>query len=206
MDNNLESNKDQGEKGTLGKIGSFLKRRWKLVLVALVIFYVIGLAGSPEFQDGVEKGREVAEKQEEAKTEEVKEQEPEVVPVKEETPEEKVAREKREQEEAKVKKEEEEARAKKEQEEARTANIEKQFSLWNGEHVKLTRVIKEIMNNPDSYKHVKTGYFDMGDHIIINTTFRGENAFGGTITSTAKGKASLDGETVELLELDGEPL
>lgn len=88
MDNNLESNKDQGKKGTLGKIGSFLKRRWKLVLVAFVIFYVIGLTGSPEFQDGVEKGREVAEKKEENKVEEVKEPEPEVAQDPESKPEE----------------------------------------------------------------------------------------------------------------------
>jgi hypothetical protein len=193
MNNNLESNKEerkQLQKELLGKIGSFLKRRWKIVLIVLVASAIVDAVINPstDFQEGVEKGKQITEKKEENKVDEVKEPEAEVEPVKEETPEEK------------------EAREKKEQEEARTATIEKQFSLWNGEHVKLTRVIKEIMNNPDSYKHVKTGYFDMGDHIIINTTFRGENAFGGTITSTAKGKASLDGETVELLELDGETL
>lgn len=191
----------QSIKGSLGKIGSFLKRRWKLGLVVLVVFYAISLAGNPDFQEGVEKGKEITEKKEENKPEEVKESEPEVAPVKEETPEEKEAREKKEQEEAKIKKEEEEARAKKEQEEARTANIEKQFSDWNGQHVKLTKLIKESMNDPKSYEHVKTVYFDMEDHLIINTTFRGSNAFGGTVTNTAKGKASIDGENVELLEI-----
>jgi hypothetical protein len=259
MNNNLESNKEerkQLQKELLGKIGSFLKRRWKLVLIVLVASAIIDVIINPSSQDVAETGKEIVENKEENKVDEVKEPEPTPEPVKEENKE----------EEVKVIQEQEDRKnflksfidkpipynklneygnietlegtnneyyvgylekinmsfiSKKDNDiifftgdgkdsaiqeknrliEARTATIEKQFSIWNGEHVKLTRIIKENMNNPKSYKHVKTGYFDMGDHIIINTTFRGENAFGGTVTNIAKGKASLDGENVELLEI-----
>jgi hypothetical protein len=72
MNNDLKDNQEQG---ALGKLGAFLKRRWKLVLVVLVVFYVISLVGNPDFQEGVEKGKEMAEKKEENKIESVKEPE-----------------------------------------------------------------------------------------------------------------------------------
>jgi hypothetical protein len=40
----------------------------------------------------------------------------------------------------------------------------------------------------------------MKDHLIVNTTFRGKNAFGGVVKNTVKAKVSLDGESVEILE------
>ena len=100
---------------------------------------------------------------------------------------------KKEQEEAEKKKLEAEANA-------RTEMIEKQFSAWDGSHIKLTRLIKDSMNDPDSYEHVETKYWDMKDHLIVNTTFRGKNAFGGTVKNTVKAKVSLDGENIEILE------
>ncbi len=83
---------------------------------------------------------------------------------------------------------------------ARTEMIEKQFSVWDGSHIKLTRLIKDSMNDPDSYEHVETKYLDMKDYLIINTTFRGKNAFGGVVKNTVKAKVSLDGESVEILD------
>lgn len=100
---------------------------------------------------------------------------------------------KKEQEEAEKKKLEAEAKA-------RTEMIEKQFSAWDGSHIKLTRLIKDSMNDPDSYEHVETKYWDMKDHLIVNATFRGKNAFGGTVKNTVKAKVSLDGENIEILE------
>jgi len=100
---------------------------------------------------------------------------------------------KKEQEEAEKKKLEDEAKAK-------TEMIEKQFSAWDGSHIKLLRLIKDSMNDPDSYEHIETKYWDMKDHIIVNTIFRGKNAFGGVVKTTVKAKVSLDGENVEILE------
>ena len=84
--------------------------------------------------------------------------------------------------------------------EQREKTIEAQFSAWDGSHRKLTEIIKKSMNDPKSYEHVETRYWDMGDHLIINTTFRGKNVFGGTVVNTIKAKVSFDGESVEILE------
>lgn len=83
---------------------------------------------------------------------------------------------------------------------ARTEMIEKQFSAWDGSHIKLSRMIKNSMNDPDSYEHAETKYWDMKDHLIVTTTFRGKNAFGGVVKNTVTAKVSLDGENVEILE------
>ena len=66
----------------------------------------------------------------------------------------------------------------------RTELLEEQFSTWDGSHINLTRVIKDAMNDPDSYKHDETVYVDNGDHLIVTTTFRGANAFGGVVKNT----------------------
>jgi hypothetical protein len=55
------------------------------------------------------------------------------------------------------------------------------------------------MNNPDSYKHVKTVYWDMGDYLKVETTFRGTNAFGGIVTNSIGAKVDLDGNISEIL-------
>ena len=51
-----------------------------------------------------------------------------------------------------------------------------------------------------SYEHVETNYWDMGDHLIVNQSFRGKNAFGGTIKNTIKAKVSIEGEVIEVIE------
>ncbi|MBT6069324.1 hypothetical protein HOG48_06260 [Candidatus Peregrinibacteria bacterium] len=84
--------------------------------------------------------------------------------------------------------------------EKRKELIEAQFSAWDGSHIKLTRSIKESMNDPGSYEHVKTSYWNMNGHIVVETTFRGKNAFGGLIMNTIKAKVSLTGEVLEILE------
>lgn len=82
---------------------------------------------------------------------------------------------------------------------ARKEKIESQFSAWNGAHRNLERVIKESMNDPDSFKHVETVYRDKGDHLIVSTTFRGKNAFGGIVKNTVVAKVSLDGVVLEII-------
>ncbi|NLE05836.1 MAG: hypothetical protein GX638_13705 [Crenarchaeota archaeon] len=78
--------------------------------------------------------------------------------------------------------------------------IEEQFSAWDGSHYGLTRLIKEEMNDPKSYKHVKTVYWDRGDHLVVQTTFRGTNAFGGVVKNTVKAKVSLNGQVLQIID------
>ena len=55
------------------------------------------------------------------------------------------------------------------------------------------------MNDPDSYEHVKTEYWDKGDYLIVKTTFRGKNAFGGVVVNWVTVKTDLDGFVIELI-------
>lgn len=86
------------------------------------------------------------------------------------------------------------------QEELRKEQIERQFSPWNGSHAGLTEIIKKSMNDPRSYEHVETVYWDMGDHLVVRTTYRGKNAFGGTVKDWVKAKVDLNGNVLQIME------
>lgn len=68
-------------------------------------------------------------------------------------------------------------------EEQRTKDIEDCF-MWDGSHKQLTQLIKSSMNDPDSYKHVETFYGDRDSVILVKTTYRGKNVYGGVVTET----------------------
>ena len=87
--------------------------------------------------------------------------------------------------------------------EQRVEMIEEQFSVWDGSHRELTKFIKESMNDPSSYEHVKTAYEDREDYLIVETTFRGKNAFGGIVKNTVRAKVSLDGKIIEITDVQG---
>lgn len=78
--------------------------------------------------------------------------------------------------------------------------VEKQFSAWDGSHINLEKVIKAGMNDPDSYKHVKTTYTDLGENLIVRTTFRGKNAFGGVVTNTIMASVDVNGNVIKLIK------
>jgi len=93
----------------------------------------------------------------------------------------------------------ERAAAEAKRKEERKRRIETNFSGWDGSHRGLTKVIKASMNNPKSYEHVETVYWDRGDHLIVQTTFRGTNAFGGVVTNWVKAKVDLDGNVLAVI-------
>jgi len=107
-----------------------------------------------------------------------------------------VARERRSQEQL----EREQAAAKARHNEERKKRIEKLFSAWDGSHRGLTRTIKALMHNPKSYEHVETVYWDIGDNLLVRTTYRGTNAFGGVVTNWIKAKVDLDGNVLAIVE------
>lgn len=82
----------------------------------------------------------------------------------------------------------------------RKRKIESQFSPWDGSHRNLERVIKKAMNDPDSYEHAETVYWDKGDYLVVRTTYRGKNAFGGVVKNFVKAKVSLDGQILQILD------
>ena len=85
------------------------------------------------------------------------------------------------------------------QEEIRKEQIEKNFSAWDGSHRGLTALIKKSMNDPDSYGHVESVYWDKGDHLVVKTTFRGKNAFGGVVKNWVMAKVDLNGNVIEII-------
>lgn len=80
--------------------------------------------------------------------------------------------------------------------------IEEQFSSWDGSHINLTKEIKKAMNDPSSYEHITTKYFDFGDYIKVVTEFRGTNSFGAKVKNTITAKVGLDGHIIEMETLD----
>ncbi len=86
--------------------------------------------------------------------------------------------------------------------ESRDEKIKKQFSAWDGSHIKLTEYIKGIMNDPDSYQHVETKYWDKGDYLIVFTQFRGKNMFGGVVKNGCLAKVSINGNILHVFNQD----
>jgi len=84
--------------------------------------------------------------------------------------------------------------------ESRDQLIKKQFSPWDGSHRALNELIKISMNDPGSYKHVDTVYWDRGDFIIVRTSFRGKNVFGAYVLNWVKVKVDLNGNILEIIE------
>jgi hypothetical protein len=82
---------------------------------------------------------------------------------------------------------------------ARTDSIASQFSLWDGSHTVLKEMIKDAMNDPDSFEHDETTYRDDGDFITVQTKYRGKNGFGGVVRGSVIATFSLDGEFIEVL-------
>lgn len=76
--------------------------------------------------------------------------------------------------------------------------IESGFS-WDGSHKEFTQVIRSGLNNPDSFIHVRTTYVKTGKYLIITMVYRASNAFNAIITTTAIGKADLDGHVIEVI-------
>ncbi len=83
--------------------------------------------------------------------------------------------------------------------EERREMVEEQFSFWDGAHIGLAAFIKENMNNPKSYEHVKTLFRDDGDYITVQTTFRGTNSFNAIVPTTITAKCSIDGHVLEIV-------
>lgn len=77
------------------------------------------------------------------------------------------------------------------------------FSKWDGSYRPLEKLIKNNMNDDDSYKHDETTFRLMLDakppYAIVSTTFRGKNAYGAMVKNNMKVK--IDIATGDILEI-----
>jgi hypothetical protein len=82
---------------------------------------------------------------------------------------------------------------------ARTMLVESQFSLWDGSHAGLKKVVKDAMNDPDSFKHDETTFRDDGNYITVQMKYRGKNAFGGVVRGVVVAKVDFSGNVLEIV-------
>lgn len=80
------------------------------------------------------------------------------------------------------------------------SNIEEQFSEGDGSHYNLVQLVKDNMNDADSFEHVETKYGVNEEEGTVNLRmkFRGNNAFGQKVLNTVT--ATADIETGEILQ------
>ena len=84
--------------------------------------------------------------------------------------------------------------------EERKAKIESQFSVWDGAHHSLENLVEMNLRDPNSYDHISTNYFEMGDHLVVNMKYRARNGFGGMAIGFVKAKYSINGDLIEIVE------
>jgi hypothetical protein len=84
-------------------------------------------------------------------------------------------------------------------EQARERKIKHAFSPWNGGHYALVKLTKDSMNDPKSFEHVNTQYWDMKEHLVVRMDFRGKNAFGGMVKNFIIVKTTVDGKILEII-------
>ncbi len=72
------------------------------------------------------------------------------------------------------------------------------LSPWDGSNIKLKRYVKERMNDPESFEHIKTSYRLFTDYAVLTMRFRGKNAFNALVTNKVVAKINL--ENCEVIE------
>jgi len=85
-------------------------------------------------------------------------------------------------------------------EEIRKQELQSQFSLWDGSHIKLEKLIKQSLNDPNSYEHIRTTYNDEDSVLIVLLQYRANNLFGGKIPKSVKAMVNMDGDVLLILE------
>lgn len=84
----------------------------------------------------------------------------------------------------------------------RKKTIEANLSSWDGSHKELSKYIKDNLNDPSSFEHLETVYFDQDSVVIFITQYTAKNAFGGRVKGYAKAKADSTGKLTEILEIE----
>lgn len=75
---------------------------------------------------------------------------------------------------------------------------EKNFSPSDGFNPKFARSVKKMMNDPDSFGHVKTTYKYRENTVIATMIYRSKNAFGAMVLGTVVGVFDYDGTLLEV--------
>lgn len=74
------------------------------------------------------------------------------------------------------------------------------FSSWDGSNRELVKFVKNNMNDPKSFEHVKTNYWVGKDYAVVEMQFRGKNAFNAVVTNVVSAKINLEDCTIISVE------
>ena len=77
--------------------------------------------------------------------------------------------------------------------------ISSQFSAWDGSNIYLVKLVKENLNDPHSFEHVETVYWNKGTYILVKMTYRANNAFGALILQNVTAKADYVSQTISVI-------
>lgn len=66
-------------------------------------------------------------------------------------------------------------------------------SALNKAFIPVQMQIQSVMNDPDSFELVNTGYTDQGEYLVLTVTFRGRNQFGAKVLNSMDARVGLDG-------------
>lgn len=86
------------------------------------------------------------------------------------------------------------------------ASFEPYFSKWDGSYTPFVEYIKSMMNDSNSFEHVKTMHHFVSNtnnpYMQIKCRFKGKNAFGGVVTETWVAK--IDDKTKNIYDVSQE--
>jgi hypothetical protein len=76
------------------------------------------------------------------------------------------------------------------------------LSGWDGSFAALVKYVKDNMNDPDSFEHIETVFWNNGDHVVVIMKFRGKNAFDAKVVNIIKANVSWDGKIISIINQD----
>lgn len=93
------------------------------------------------------------------------------------------------------------AQQKEEYEKRKAEFEEKCLSSYDGSNRELVRIVKENMNDPDSFEHAETLYKLFKDYAVVVMKYRGKNKFGALVLGSVTAKVNIeDGSVISIEE------
>ena len=79
----------------------------------------------------------------------------------------------------------------------RAEQIQKHFSPWGGSNKAMVTAAKDMINDPNSFEHIETRYFDADSVINVSMTFTATNPFGARVKIMTFGRIDNEGKLLE---------
>lgn len=71
---------------------------------------------------------------------------------------------------------------------------------WDNSYRPLVKLVKDNMNDPDSFQHVETKYWKSPKTFVFKMIYRGKNVFGGVVTQKIRLEIDLKNNTMKTTE------